>query len=58
MNFMHTAKILGGGITKRVDDRVVVFYDAGSTYMLHTETEGYAVPYPGRYRVTLDAKPY
>jgi len=58
MNFMHTAKILGGGITKRVDDRVVMFYDAGSTYMLHTETEGYAVPYPGRYRVTMDAKPY
>ncbi len=58
MNYMHTAKILGGGITKRVDDRVVMFYDAGSTYMLHTEAEGYAVPYPGRYRVTLDAKPY
>ena len=58
MNFMHTAKILGGGITKRVDDRVVVFYDVGSTYMLHTEAEGYAVPYPGRYRVTMDAKPY
>ena len=58
MNFMHTAKILGGGITKRVDDRVVMFYDAGSTYMLHTEAEGYAVPYPGRYRVTMDAKPY
>ena len=58
MNFMHTAKILGGGITKRVDDRVVMFYDTGSTYMLHTEAEGYAVPYPGRYRVTMDAKPY
>ena len=58
MNYVHTAKILGGGITKRVDDRVVMFYDAGSTYMLHTEAEGYAVPYPGRYRVTVDAKPY
>ena len=58
MNFMHTAKILGGGITKKVDDRVVMFYDTGSTYMLHTEAEGYAVPYPGRYRVTMDAKPY
>ena len=53
---MHTAKILGGGITKKVDDRVVMFYDTGSTYMLHTEAEGYAVPYPGRYRVTMDAQ--
>ena len=58
MNYMHTAKILGGGITKRLDDRVVMFYDTGSTYMLHTQAEGYAVPYPGRYRVTMDAKPY
>ena len=58
MNYMHTAKILGGGITKKVDDRVVMFYDTGSTYMLHTQAEGYAVPYPGRYRVTMDAKPY
>ncbi len=58
LNYMHTAKILGGGITKRVEDRVVMFYDTGSTYMLHTEAEGYAVPYPGRYRVTMDAKPY
>ena len=58
MNYMHTAKILGGGITKRVGDRVVMFYDTGSTYMLHTEAEGYAVAHPGRYRVTMDAKPY
>ena len=33
-----------------------MFYDTGSTYMLHTEAEGYAVPFPGRYRVTMDAQ--
>ena len=58
LNFMHTAEILGGGITKRVDDRVVMFYDTGSTYLMHTESERFAVPYPGRYRVTMDAAPY
>ena len=58
LNFMHKAKILGGGITKRVDDGVVMFFDTGSTYMMHTESERYAVPYPGRYRITLDARPY
>ena len=58
LNFMHKAKILGGGITKRVDDGVVMFFDTGSTYLMHTESERYAVPYPGRYRVTLNARPY
>lgn len=48
---------MGFGITKKLDDAVAVFFDTGSTYMLHTQSEGFTVPYP-RYRVTLEAYPY
>ena len=58
LNFMHDAEILGGGITKRVDDAVAMFFDTGSTYLMHTESEGYHVPTPGRYRVTMEAWAY
>ena len=55
---ISVAKALGLGIVKRLDDAYVAFFDFGSTYTFHSESEGYAVPYPGRYRVTIDAYPY
>ncbi|MCZ6711746.1 MAG: DUF1592 domain-containing protein, partial [Gammaproteobacteria bacterium] len=58
LNYMHEAKILGGGITKKLDDAVVMFYDTGSTYLMHSESEDYHVPSAGRYRVTMDVYPY
>ena len=58
LGFMHDAEILGGGITKLVGDAVATFFDGASTYMFHTDTEGYAVPQPGRYRVSVEAYPY
>ena len=56
--FIANGQVLGAGIVKRVDDAYVAFFDAGSTYMFHTESEGFAVPYPGRYRATVEAYPY
>lgn len=58
LGFMHDAEILGGGITKLLDDAVATFFDGASTYMFHTDTEGYAVPRAGRYRVSVEAYPY
>ena len=58
LGFMHDAEILGGGITKLLDDAVATFFDGASTYMFHTDTEGYAVPRAGRYRVSIEAYPY
>ena len=55
---MHEGEFLGGGVTKLLDDAVATFFDAVSTYMFHTATEGYEVPHPGRYRITVDAYPY
>ena len=52
------AKGLGLGIVKNVDDAFVMFFDFGSTYTFHSVSEGFRVPRPGRYRVTVDAYPY
>ena len=49
---------LGMGIVKQLDDAYVAFVEGGSTYTLHSQTEGYQVPVPGRYRVTIDAYSY
>ena len=49
---------LGCGATKRVDDGFATFHVTSSTYLLHSRSEGFAVPYPGRYRVTIDAYAY
>ena len=56
--FMSRAKGLGLGIVKRLDDAFVAFFDFGSTYTFHSRTEGYEVPAPGRYRVTVEAYPH
>lgn len=58
MRFMSDAEILGGGITKVLDDAVVGYFDGGSTYLFHSGSEGHNVPMPGRYKVRLDAYPY
>jgi len=55
---ISVAKALGLGIVKQLDDAYVAFFDFGSTYTFHSDAEGYAIPYPGRYRVTIDAYPY
>ena len=55
---ISVAKGLGLGIVKPLDDAFVAFFDFGSTYTFHSQQEGFAVPYPGRYRVTVDAYPY
>ncbi len=51
-------KALGLGIVKHVGDAFVEFFDFGSTYTFHSLSEGVSIPYPGRYRVTVDAYPY
>ena len=52
------ARALGLGIVKQLDDAYVAFFDFGSTYTFHSLTEGVAIPYPGRYRVRIEAYPY
>ena len=55
---LSTQEVFGLGVTKLLDDGVATFFDIVSTYAFYTESEGYNVPSPGRYRVTLDAYPY
>ena len=55
---ISVARGLGLGIVKKVDDAFVMFFDFGSTYTFHSVSEGFQVPRPGRYRVTVDAYPY
>ena len=58
LNFMSNAEILGGGITKNTGDGIAMFFDVGSTYLMHSSSEGFDVTAPGRYRVTLEARAY
>ncbi len=58
LTYMSKAEILGGGITKMLDDAAVMFFDGGATYLMHSETEGYNVPYAGRYRATIEGWAY
>ena len=58
LGYLHEGDFLGSGVTLPLDDAVVTFFDTTSTYMFHTDTEGYAVPRAGRYRVTVEAWPY
>ena len=54
---ISVAKGLGLGNIKQLDDAYVMFFDVG-TYIFHSLTEGVAIPYPGRYRVSIEAYPY
>ncbi len=50
----------GAGIVLQLDDAYATFHSGASTFccILHSESQGFAVPYPGRYRVTVTAYPY
>ena len=48
----------GGGGVLKLDDGFATFTQVGSTYMLHSASEGFRVSTPGRYRITVDAYPY
>ncbi len=52
------ARALGLGSIKQLDDAYVAFFDFTSTYTFHSLQEGFGVPYPGRYRVSVEAYPY
>lgn len=56
--YASTAKVFGLGVTKMLDDAAVTFFDVVSTYAIHSNAEGYNVPVPGRYRITVEAYPY
>ena len=49
---------LGCGAVKPLDDGYATFHESSSTYLLHSRSEGFVVPYPGRYRVTIEAYAY
>ncbi len=53
-----TAKGLGLGIVKKLDDAFVAFFDFGSTYTFHSDSEGFRVRFPGRYKVAVEASSY
>jgi hypothetical protein len=52
------ARALGLGSIKQLDDAYVAFFDFTSTYTFTSLREGFGVPYPGRYRVSVEAYPY
>jgi len=52
------ARALGLGSIKQLDDAYVAFFDFPSTYTFTSLREGFGVPYPGRYRVSVEAYPY
>ena len=52
------SKAQGGGGVLKLDDGFATFTQVGSTYMLHSASEGFGVSTPGRYRITVDAYPY
>ena len=49
---------LGQGAARQLDDAYVHFFDFTSTYTFHSKSEGVEIPYPGRYRVSIDAYRY
>ncbi len=58
LDALTNGNFLGAGITKEVEGGYATFFDTGSTYIFHSATEGYTVPTPGRYRVTIEANAY
>ena len=58
LHTLSTQETFGLGVTKLLDDAVATFIDTVSTYAFYSESEGYNVPSPGRYRISLDAYPY
>ena len=52
------AKFMGGGAVLKLDDGFATFTPVSSTFLFHSESEGFFVPYPGRYRIAVEAYPY
>ena len=50
----------GAGVVLQLDDAYATFSPGASTFccILHSESQGFDVPYPGRYRVAVTAYPY
>ena len=50
----------GAGIVLQLDDAYATFHAGASTYccILHSESQGFEVLDPGRYRITVTAYPY
>ena len=55
---LSKAEFLGGGVVLKLEDAYATFSKYASEYALHSLSEGFEVPYPGRYRVTVTAYPY
>ena len=51
-------KFLGGGAVKKLDDGFATISPISSTFLFHSVSEGFQIPTPGRYRVTVEAYPY
>ena len=58
LEFNSNGEFLGGGVVLKLDDGYVAFSKFVETYLLHSLSEGFEVPYPGRYRFTVTASPY
>ena len=58
LEFIRNAEFLGGGAVKKLDDGYATFSEITSTFLLHSRSEGYSVPRPGRYRVAVEAYAY
>ncbi len=57
--YRHSQAIaLGQGMARQLDDAYVAFFDYGATFTFHSESEGVSIPYPGRYRVSVEAYRY
>ncbi len=55
---LSKGEFLGGGVALELDDAYATFSKYASVYAFHSLSEGFEVPYPGRYRVTVTAYPY
>ena len=55
---MSEGKFQGGGVTLMRDDAAVMFFEPGSTYTMHSDSEGFKVKTSGKYKVELEAYPY
>ena len=58
LNLLDDCDFLACGIILKLNDGFATFVEGGSTFMFHSLSEGFAVPYPGRYRVAVEAYPY
>ncbi len=57
--YRHSQAVaLGQGMARQLDDAYVSFFDYAATFTFHSESEGVAIPYPGRYRVSVEAYRY